>query len=1259
MTQTISTAATSAGRAAASSASRIATQLAASHAATAVSNLLFGPSRRVTAGVSVDEIRVLTASEGGGVPRVYGRARVGGQVIWASPVREETFTVASTRGAKGVRAATESRSTEYRYFASVAIALCEGPIARIGRVWADGKPVSLADITHRVYTGSDEQQPDPLIESAEGSAPGYAGLAYIVFEDLPLAPFGNRIPQFNFEVQRPLRADDPATMENAIRAVTVIPGSGEAVYDPAVVFETPAEGVSRALNRHGATGVPDFEASLDQLEGTLPNVSAVSLVISWFGDDLRAGICRLRPGVETRDRTTEPQPWSVAGYDRQSARLLGQEGGQPAYGGTPPDASVVAAIEDLKARGHAVVIHPFILMDIQQGNGKPDPHGGSEQAPFPWRGRITADLPGDDGTAAARLQVDSFFDELDAMVLHYAGLAAQAGGVEAFLLGSELRGLTRLRDETGAFPAAARLRALAAQVRALLPGAKISYGADWTEYGAYVPGDGTGDLLYPLDPFWSDVNVDFVGIDNYLPLTDWRDGDGHLDEAVAAGPYDPDYLAAGIGGGEGHGWFYASEADRLAQIRTPITDGAYGEDWVFRVKDLWSWWLNPHTERIGGVKASATPWQPQSKPLWFTELGCPAIDKGPNQPNVFIDPKSSESAPPYHSTGWRDDRAQRSFLEAHHAFWSDPANNPVSSVYGAPMVRADRIFVYAWDARPFPDFPARAGLWADAGNWVTGHWLNGRAGRVPLGTLIEELASEAGLSAVDASACDALVSGLVLPGPMTAREALEPLFDLYQLDAVMRGGTLRVFPRHGRPVRSVAEAELVDAGPRPKLTLERAQDDEIPAALSVSYIDELSGYTSRAIEVRDDSAPGGRTFRIGAAVTLEQGEAEGLARAILAESRAMRLRARFALPEMADGLEPSDVVTVAAGSSAKTLRITALAEGRFRDIHAVSTGPGVFVANYAGLDADPGPMPPSYGPVLFEALDIPLIPAGETSAHLWLAAFAEPWPGAVAVYRGAPAAEDRYATISAQSLMGRLAAPLGAGPCGRWDRASVVVVELPAGAFESVPAGRVLAGDNLCAVETSEGWELLQFRDAELREDGRWYLSSLLRGRFGTEAASQAGAGQGSRIVLLANATAAPLDPDRWGGTERFDVGPDGALPGVFPFRATQVRLAGLGARPLAPVHLKARLDDGGRMVTWVRRTRIGGDRFDAGEVPLGETAEIYDVTIEDAGGAVLGRHTVSEPRFLVDDPDAVAVTVTQRSSSFGAGASARLVLPT
>jgi hypothetical protein len=111
-----------------------------------------------------------------------------------------------------------------------------------------------------------------------------------------------------------------------------------------------------------------------------------------------------------------------------------------------------------------------------------------------------------------------------------------------------------------------------------------------------------------------------------MPLSDWRDGYEHAD-AVAGAPaiYDRAYLQGNIAGGEGIDWFYASAADRRGQVRTPITNGAAGKAWVFRYKDLRGWWENLHVKRPAGVEAGTpTAWVPRSKPIVFTEAGCPA-----------------------------------------------------------------------------------------------------------------------------------------------------------------------------------------------------------------------------------------------------------------------------------------------------------------------------------------------------------------------------------------------------------------------------------------------------------------------------------------------------------------------------------------------------------------------------------------------------------------------------------------------------------
>ena len=141
---------------------------------------------------------------------------------------------------------------------------------------------------------------------------------------------------------------------------------------------------------------------------------------------------------------------------------------------------------------------------------------------------------------------------------------------------------------------------------------------------------------------------------------------------------------------------------------------------MFRQKDIWNWWSHPHYERVAGAElASPTAWFPQAKPIWITEVGCPAVDKGANQPSVFPDPKSSESGLPYFSNGKRDDLIQRRYLEAVLGAF-DPASSSAATIRCRRLWRAhDRrpsIHLWTWDARPYPVFPAVDGL-ERRGNW--------------------------------------------------------------------------------------------------------------------------------------------------------------------------------------------------------------------------------------------------------------------------------------------------------------------------------------------------------------------------------------------------------------------------------------------------------------------------------------------------------------------------------------------------------------
>ena len=141
-------------------------------------------------GPRLNDVKVTTSTEGMVIPRVYGTMRVGGNIVWATDFREEVRTTTQrTGGGKGGGGGGATTvTTEYFYYCSFAVALCEGPIAAIGRIWADGKPFDVPGAVYRVYRGTEDQGRDPLIASMMGAenTPAYRGTAYVVFDNLPL-----------------------------------------------------------------------------------------------------------------------------------------------------------------------------------------------------------------------------------------------------------------------------------------------------------------------------------------------------------------------------------------------------------------------------------------------------------------------------------------------------------------------------------------------------------------------------------------------------------------------------------------------------------------------------------------------------------------------------------------------------------------------------------------------------------------------------------------------------------------------------------------------------------------------------------------------------------------------------------------------------------------------------------------------------------------------------------------------------------------
>ncbi|WP_394177236.1 glycoside hydrolase TIM-barrel-like domain-containing protein [Yoonia maritima] len=1230
----------------------------------------------------VDRLRLTGANEGADLQQIYGRMRVPGQVIWASEFEESSKT---SGGGKGAPPTPEVKS--FSYTVSIAIALCEGEISRVGRIWADGTEVPQDDQNMRVYTGAMDQQPDPKIAAVEGveNTPAYRGTAYVVFEDMPLAQFGNRIPQLTFEVMRAGEEE----LGDLVTGVALIPGTGEYGLATSQVYMSPSYGEQVAVNTNSPLGQSDFSASMDALQGEVPACQSVVMVVSWFGDDLRCGECQIMPKVEQRQVDADAMPWAVSGVTRATAEEVPELDGAPVYGGTPTDASVVEALRDMKSRGLSPVFYPFILMEQLSDNTLTDPWTGTTGQPaLPWRGRITTALAPymdgtTDGTAGAVSEVSAFMGHATAsdfsvdgttvsyigpadwgyrrFILHYAHLCAAAGGVSAFCIGSEMRALTQIRGAGNSFPAVDALRQLAADVRAILgPDCKISYAADWSEYHGYQPA-GTADKLFHLDPLWADPNIDFIGVDNYMPLSDWRDGDDHAD-IEAQSIYNLGYLRSNVAGGEGYDWYYTTPEAREAQRRTPITDGE-GEPWVWRNKDFQGWWSNPHHNRIDGVREeNPTEWIPESKPIWFTEFGCAAIDKGANQPNKFIDPKSSESRLPHYSNGNRDDFMQMQYLRAVYGYFGDNANNPVSTAYGAPMVDTNRMHVWAWDARPYPFFPGNRTLWSDGDNYARGHWLNGRVSNRALASVVAEICERSGVTRYDVSRLYGVVRGFAVANIGSGRSALQPLMMAYGFDAMERDGVLVFENRAGHADHVLSHDDLaIDTEKDQSIALTRSPAAEVAARIQLVHLDNDGDYEAIAAEAvhPDTQTYGVNKTEVPLALTRTEGR--NTVTRWLQEARVARDQASFALPPSQMQVGAGDVVALDTADHRGRYRVDRVEEAGLRLVEATR----IDAEAYRGqtFDGDGPVLQPYVGPVPVEALfmDLPMLTGDEQPTAPYVATAGRPWPGSIALYGSSEDSGYTLQTVMDRSAtIGLTAGVVRQGPIGIWDRQAGLEVTLINGELSSSSDAAVLSGANTIAIGdgTPDKWEIIQFRQAVPIAERTYRLTGLLRGQAGSRGLMPDEWPVGSRVVVMDGTSKQITIPSALRGLPRhFRYGPAKRPMTDASYRYELHTFKGNGLRPYPVAHLRSKLGADAIELSWFRSSRIDGDIWGEGDIPLGEENETYQIRVMQ-DGIVRRQETVDTPVWSYSDSIRAAevgllpyrIEVAQVSTRYGAG---------
>lgn len=506
---------------------------------------------------------------------------------------------------------------------------------------------------------------------------------------------------------------------------------------------------------------------------------------------------------------------------------------------------------------------------------------------------------------------------------------------------------------------------------------------------------------------------------------------------------------------------------------------------------------------------------------------------------------------------------------------------------------------------------------------------------VALDDVVTDLCERAGLSAsdIDVSSLSATdIRGYVVGRRTSVRAMIEPLMMSKFFDGVESGGKVKFVKRGGASVRTLAEDHLgareddvTEA--RETLTLVRRQDLELPIQLNVIYMDADNSYQmgeqpSRrllegTIEPRSVELP----------LVLNGDEAKAIADAMLYVLWLARTSASFQAAREQLALEPTDVVTIPHNGEDRVLRLVKKSEDPF----------GVLQFDAEMEDADvytqaaPGASPPApvedidlTMPTQPVFMDIPLLRDVDNNPGFYFAAqgFSDSWAG-VQLFRSIDGG-DSYdplsnGTLLVPSVIGSAVtalADLTTHGNELIDEHNSVDVYVPGHTLASVTRTQLLNGFNAAVLQTSDGPEVFQFRDAVLVGTDTYRLTGLLRGRLGTES-FMGGHGAGETFVLLnTQILAIPqtyIEINRDLLYKPVSVNSTLQRTAAVTFRNTGVRV-----KPLAPVHLGGGRDDSDNLLLeWTRRTRFQASLRDNADAPVGETFERYAVDILDSGSVV------------------------------------------
>ena len=500
------------------------------------------------------------------------------------------------------------------------------------------------------------------------------------------------------------------------------------------------------------------------------------------------------------------------------------------------------------------------------------------------------------------------------------------------------------------------------------------------------------------------------------------------------------------------------------------------------------------------------------------------------------------------------------------------------------------------------------------------------------------------------------VRGYIVGSLGSIRAALEPLQGAWPFDVRQHGYKIQFVARGGASVVTIPAADLDARGagqqPGVQITTSREMDSQMPRRVTVKHLDYDREYNvgSQYAERLNTAAINARALDL--PIVLTATEAAGKAEVLLYLYWLERYDVAINLPPTYLQLEPGDVVTLVTPEGNVSLRLTTVdytSDGRVEckakyDKATVYTPTAVASAPTISGATTINPV----GASVYALLDIPLVSSAQ-SGPSFLAAMT----GALAGWHGGVLMQSNdegstWASLhdfgAPGSSMGTCTNSIGSVEPRQIDNASALTVTLTQGALYSITQLAMLAGGNHFAYGQHGRWEIIAAQTCTLVSGTTYTLTNLLRGRFGTEWAMGLHT-VGDSLVLLDTTDVAAITMSSGaiglsylyrGITVGRDISTDSNR--TFAYQ-------GVNLKPLSPIALTGAIDPGTNdwSLSWIRRTRTGGEWRDYVDADLGESSEAYQIEIYSDGTYTTVKRTISTTT------PAASYTSAQQVADFGA----------